>query len=115
MLAYPRHLANAPPPRFAASKRGEDRRPPKKIENGGRSPVLAAPEGLENRGVESAQTNGGVADEQRFSYHRRRDVSSRGRERRALRPPRRRHRAASPHHPRVRLARRVGHRDTLDR
>src|SRR5436309_15270440 len=106
MLAYPRHLANAPPPRFAASKRGEDRRPPKNWGFGGRWPVLAAPGGLENRGVESAQTNEGVADEQRFSrqpqshdrtrhWLRRRDGSSRRRDRRAVRPPRRRHRAAS--------------------
>jgi len=36
--------------------------------------AIARPGGAErprNRGVESAQTHGGVTDEQRFSYHRR--------------------------------------------
>src|SRR3989442_8543592 len=45
----------------------ENRRPPKKLGIGGRSPLLAAPGGLENRGGKSAQTHQGGAHEQRIS------------------------------------------------
>ena len=67
MIACPRRPATTRLTALADTEARKDKRPPKKLRIGLQSPALAAPGGLENRGVESAQTNGGVADEQRFS------------------------------------------------